>query len=764
MKKLLSVLLTVCIIAVSVSAGFVVSFAAGTKIDGTDVTWSYNSETKVLTIGGEGAIPDYNEYKDASGNVTLKYPWKNLAYTSVVFGSKVTGIGNYAFCYSKSLEKVTIPETIAVLGKGVFLNCTTLTDVTIKTTATAIKTNTFAGCTALKNVTIAEGPKTIESKAFYGCTALEAISVPSGVTTIGTEAFYSCIGLKSVVISDTVKSIGNYAFYCCEALTSLTLGKKLQKIGESAFDSCIALTSVEIPDSVTTISAGAFSGCSLLANVTLPAGLTEIGENAFNLCPLLKGVEIPAYFTTIGTKAFGYGKRGAKVEGFTVTGYEESSAKTYATENGFNFVSLGNYYNGDCGENAKWTFDHEKGVLTISGTGAMKDYKSVSDPAPYKRFASDIKEIVIGDGITEIGNYAFYNMGPDEITIPATVTAIGTKAIGKYSNGVLKEGYVISGYVGTDAERYASEMGITFTDLAPYNGSCGENATWSFDKETKTLTISGTGAMADFGQNTLTEYRKYNYGIQKIVVEDGITYIGKYAFVLNNTVEEIRFPESVESMGNYPFAYIRTVVDDENKLARDTALKVYGFNATPVKAYAETLELEYISLDPKEIPDFELDASLPAKLDKENNVIYLYATEFKAADFLAVFPKEQYTNVTISTEVIGTGSVLQLEVEGTTKDITFVVVGDTNGDGFVNSMDALDILNHSVETAMLEGVALKAGDISGDGVINSNDALITLQISIGEIEIGSLMEGTTEPDTDSDTEPEEGTETDVIPA
>lgn len=738
MKKIVSVLLTICIVISAFSAGLVVSFAVGTKIDGTDVTWSYDSDTKVLTFSGEGAIPDYNEYKNASGDLSLKYPWKNLAYTSIVFGKKITGIGNYAFCYSKALKEITIPETIAIMGKGIFLNCSKLETATIETTASSIRTNTFAGCSVLKTVTVAKGPKSIESKAFYNCSALEEIKLPSGVTSIGNEAFYQCVKLGTVEFSE-VKTIGTYAFYGCEALKKLNLGKKLQTIGGNAFDSCTALEKLVIPSTVTTISSEAFSGCSLLKEVILPEDISTIGERAFNPCPLLTEITVSANVETIGAKALGYGKRGAKIDDFTIHGFENTKAQAYASENGFKFDSLGNYYFGECGENAKWEFDPATGILKISGTGKMQDYTAKDAPA-YSRFAGKITNIKFDSGITSIGAYAFYNISPDGMLVPQTITSIGEKAIGQFSNDILKKDFRIQGYAYSAAQKYAKSMDMKFVNLTPYNGSCGENATWKFDEKAKTLTISGTGAMADFGQTTLKEYRKYGFDVKKIVVEDGITYIGNYAFVFDNSVEEIIFPESVENIGKNAFGYISYVKEGENKIKRDTELKVYGYNATPVKVYAESKSLKYISLDPQEIPEFNIDESVVTKIDREKKIIYLGQTEMTSDDFIKKFPTELFTSVSVSTDVIGTGSTLELTLGETTKEsYTFIVLGDINGDGIVNSMDALEILNHSVEIQLLTGNALIAGDISGEGTINSNDALLVLNISVGNESIASFV-------------------------
>lgn len=60
------------------------------------------------------------------------------------------------------------------------------------------------------------------------------------------------------------------------------------------------------------------------------------------------------------------------------------------------------------------------------------------------------------------------------------------------------------------------------------SGSCGENATWEFDYST--LTISGTGAMEDYGFYDKAPWYEYMYYINKVVIQKGITSIGKMRF------------------------------------------------------------------------------------------------------------------------------------------------------------------------------------------------------------------------------------------
>ena len=81
---------------------------------------------------------------------------------------------------------------------------------------------------------------------------------------------------------------------------------------------------------------------------------------------------------------------------------------------------------------------------------------------------------------------------------------------------------------------------------------CGENVTWSLNKS-GVLTISGTGAMSDYvSENALPWYnRKEN--IKKIVIHEGVTHIGDYAFYYCNSLSSVTIADSVTSIGNYAF-------------------------------------------------------------------------------------------------------------------------------------------------------------------------------------------------------------------
>lgn len=270
------------------------------------------------------------------------------------------------------------------------------------------------------------------------------IKIPDGVTSIGDEAFYKCISLTRITIPDSVTSIGNWAFRGCTGLTSIIIPCSVTSIGCGAFEDCTSLKSVSIPDSVKSIEDWVFCDCASLKDITIPNSVTSIGDWAFS----------------------GSGLK-------TIYGKVDSYAEEYANANGYEFVAISK---GTCGENASWLLECESGVLTISGTGSISN-------ASWQDYIDDIRSVVIKDGITSIGSWAFKNCNsltsitiPDSvtsievwafyectglasITIPDSVTSIGYRAF--YKSGIK----TIYGKAGSYAEEYAKRYGYNFEEV-----------------------------------------------------------------------------------------------------------------------------------------------------------------------------------------------------------------------------------------------------------------------------------------------------------
>ncbi|MBQ2903186.1 MAG: leucine-rich repeat domain-containing protein [Clostridia bacterium] len=116
----------------------------------------------------------------------------------------------------------------------------------------------------------------------------------------------------------------------------------------------------------------------------------------------------------------------------------------------------------------------------------------------------------------------------------------------------------LAGFVGLDLP----DLGTIFAakaEAATYEGTCGENLTWTLDTETGALVISGTGSMEEWSSSTSAPWYSYRSYIRSIIIDNGVTSIGRYSFVYNtnnsnyNKLTSVTIPDSITSIGKMAF-------------------------------------------------------------------------------------------------------------------------------------------------------------------------------------------------------------------
>lgn len=112
--------------------------------------------------------------------------------------------------------------------------------------------------------------------------------------------------------------------------------------------------------------------------------------------------------------------------------------------------------------------------------------------------------------------------------------------------------YEVDDYIAepdVQQETYAEAASLSSTSSAATSGVCGDNLTWVFDEATGTLTISGTGEMWNYGSDSRVPWYQIRGEIAKVVVGNGVTTVGDYAFSGCNGVTEICLPDGIKSLG-----------------------------------------------------------------------------------------------------------------------------------------------------------------------------------------------------------------------
>ena len=338
-KRLISLLVAVCMMITMLPLSAVTAFAADTSsstvyeatVDGYKYEYKVNGGNATITkflgpvnptnngpynITIPEKLGEYGKYTvTAIGNRAF-YCCSDL--TEVTIPQSVTSIGERAFAACRNLDSVTINDAatsigdyaftechlkttlslgkkITTIGEGAFYYCTELGSVTIPQSVTSIGDYAFGECIHLKKLSFGEKSfgenietniQTIGNYAFNHCNDLESVTIPQSVTSIGSEAFRFCNNMKSLAINGAIEVMGAYAFAGCISLETISLGENIKTIGYHAFDSCISinLTNVTIPENVTTIRPGTFSFCKHLEYIMLPAGLTSFQDKLIG-CP-----------------------------------------------------------------------------------------------------------------------------------------------------------------------------------------------------------------------------------------------------------------------------------------------------------------------------------------------------------------------------------------------------------------------------------------------------------------------------------------------
>ena len=491
--------------------------------------------------------------------------------TSVTIPAGVTSIGNYAFNSCSGLTSVTIPASVTSIGNYAFDCCSGLTSVTIPASVTSIGEGVFEYCKNLATITVEDGNTVYNSR--NGCNAI-----------IETSSNKLIAGCKNTTIPASVTSIGNYAFSGCSGLTSVEIPTNVTSIGDNAFFECNGLTSISIPSSVTSIGNAAFDGCSNLTTVTIPSSVTSIGEGAFAGCSNLVSVIVNATTPpTLGDYAFDGNyddNNNAKDRKIYVPTASVESYKSDWSAYGNDIMRFITEESGSYGTGVTWklTGIPDNYTLTISGTGAMVDYSKSSD-RPWTDDANEIKDakgiktVVIGNGVTSIGGYAFsYCSGLASVTIPASVTSIGNYAFSGCSGLTSIE--IPSNVTSIGTRAFFGCSGLTSIEIPSNVTSIGTSAfnrcsgltsvtipagvtsigDYVFNDcsnlETITVETSNTVYNSRNGCNAIieTSSNKLIAGCKNTTIPASVTSIGNYAFYGCSGLTSITIPASVTSI------------------------------------------------------------------------------------------------------------------------------------------------------------------------------------------------------------------------
>lgn len=510
----------------------------------------------------------------------------SFAGTEIVVPDKVTSIGDFAFNGCENLKTITLPAGLQSIG-FCFIECDTLETINFKGTMeqwlicgggqSTFPTTTSVVCqgggtlyrsgTCGDNLTwdldnngnlIILGTGDMYDLAYddesgsYTLPWVEyrsmirRVEIGSGVTRIGAWAFEDT-NITSLTIPGSVTAIGDYGV-SNRYLAELTLNEGLRSIGKGAFSGNKRLTTLTIPDGVTTIGEEAFAHCwtqlpksdsfTGLTTVTIPGSVTSIGKDAFADNQLLATVNF-----------------GGTQEQWNAAGGKNAGVPSSAT---FHCVKV--VANGKCGTGVKWSLA-SNGVLTITGTGKgiMKDYAEGSTK-PWES-NGDVKQIIICEGVTHIGDHAFANSPATRVSLPESLTSIGTRAFaGAAITAMTIPGSVTT--IGVEVFWGCSEL----TSLTICDGVTAIES--AFGKCTGLTELVLPDSVTSIG--TQAFYRCT--GLRTVTLSKNLTSIGYMAFSGCTGLTDLVFPDSLKEIDQEAFRYCSGL----NSISLGTGLTTIG--------------------------------------------------------------------------------------------------------------------------------------------------------------------------------------------
>lgn len=476
------------------------------KTESDSVIWNL-SDDGTLTISGTGEMADYDD-PTSTDEAAVKSPWADQrdSVTKVVVEDSITRIGKYCFARLANaatfdMSKNTTLTEIAYRGcyEFMFSNELKLGDSVL-----SVGDEAFRKCRKFKTLTLGKNA-TYGKYCFAECqwTATEkaginTVNIPRGVKAISDYMFYQCNVLKNLFIGDTVESIGKFAFRDA-AFEYVILPESVKTIGEGAFVKTATLKALSVANDNIVIDGPIFS--------------TETGKNPktsseYNKAPLRiycgKGSTTQQYINDYFTE--GNLIYSAEFQG-TGGGYDGTKKDyVYPQDKGFEFIN--GYL---CGPAVYYTYNDDKTEVEISADADSALAKTMDTyvwnvsykESPFKN-KTDLKEIRINEGVTNISNLAFEGCKSVELLgVAKSVTKIGGSIFA--NNKALK--YVFVPNAATTIEDGSFNGCPTNTRFYGYDESAAK--TFADKKEFPFTAIDGnTMIIPEIANGKLSVYAK----------------------------------------------------------------------------------------------------------------------------------------------------------------------------------------------------------------------------------------------------------------
>ena len=624
-----------------------------------------------------------------SGDVVIP---ETVTYNGVTY--LVTAIGNQAFYRCSNLTSIHIPKSIKrVEGNMCFYSCEKLSIVEIESLESWC--NIDFEISNGYNYSYSN-PLCYAHNLYINGEPLTELVIPSGVTRIGTSAFCKLSSLSRLVIPNSVTSIGHEAFVGCDGFDRMDipdlaswLNKDIQGKGSNPMGCSrkIYLDGVEmphelvIPETTIRISANVFNGCHTVTSISIPSSVESIGTNAFSDCDSLERVEIQ------------------DIAAWCNIVFENEGANPIS-----NAIP------------ADW-WDWRNIAVHING-------------AP-------ITHLVVPEGVTSIGAYAFGGAKLEHVTFPNTLVSIGDHAFpyNLFDEVVLPKSLKTLGKCAFPKCNNLKKVQINDgLDVIPEFAfeSCDSLSDVPLPSTVKIIDQQAFSSCRDLTMMPMTDslqtigYASFaGSGIEKLKTGASVTSIGDFAFYSCHGLTRAEISDPVTTLGKMTFAYsaLKNVIvgNGVHKIPEEFCLGCSGLTSVMLGNAVDTLDAQCFKYC-EYLDTIMCMAKVPPVMNGAEDSFFEPLVFQNATLYVPVGSLEAYK----------TAKVWKKFQNIVAKN--FDIPGDVNGDGEINIGDTnsvIDVIINGGGAGTGGHSRIPACDVNGDGEVNIADVNAIIEMIIG---------------------------------
>ena len=308
--------------------------------------------------------------------------------------------------YRGTEERVTIPDTVEVIGESAFENNQKVQFVVIPKSVKRLDAYVFWGCNNLEEVVLGKGLTAVDEYSFAGCTGLKQITSPENIQSIDAQAFAGCVNLTDIYIPATVTGIAEDAFLNCDNVTihadeGSVAAQFAQKLAEQKNrDPLVTAAPVQTP---TAVSRPDTQATAEPVSTATPAPVaTPVPGNVLGSTIIVGNHALVMVHPGEEKVQQGYTEPEAGQE----TGEEQDI--TAETENG---------------KIPEWMYYRNQSVSAVTIP------EGTTEIGRFAFSRSSLRTVTIPEGVTTIDYAAFYHCDNlDNVILPDTVNTVGAKA------------------------------------------------------------------------------------------------------------------------------------------------------------------------------------------------------------------------------------------------------------------------------------------------------------------------------------------------